>query len=478
MNMNLKEMIAALENKKLSSVEIVSGYLKTVSEKNSDLNALLSTSESALEEASLIDDRREKGEDVGSLGGIPVILKDNILVQGWNNTAGSKILENYTSAYDSTVAKRLKAAGAILLGRSNMDEFAMGSSTENSFYGPTKNPWNLDYVPGGSSGGSAAAIAANFAPIAFGSDTGGSVRQPASLCGVSGLKPTYGRVSRYGLMAMASSFDQIGPFARNVEDLAIVMRAVEGRDPKDATSANLPDISIPELGGDIKGLKIGVPKEFFVDGMDDEVRKLVRASIDQLKEAGAEIKEISLPHTQYALATYYIIMPSEASSNLGRYDGVRYGLSETGESLFGSYEKTRADGFGAEVKRRIILGSYVLSAGYYDQYYRQALKVRTLIRQDFEKAFKEVDIIAGPTSPSVAWKLGEKYADPLTMYLSDIYTISANLAGLPGLSVPCGFTNGLPVGLQLMARPFEEELLYHTGITYQSMTDWHTKQPN
>ena len=360
-----------------------------------------------------------------------------------------------------------------------MDEFAMGSSTESSHFGATTNPWDKTKVPGGSSGGSAAAVAAGFVPVALGSDTGGSIRQPASLCGVVGLKPTYGRVSRYGLMAMASSLDQIGPIARTVEDAAMVLEVIEGRDPHDSTSTELSNTTIPALiDKDLTGMKLGLPKEYFIDGMDEGVKASVMEAVHELERAGAEIVEISLPHAQYALAAYYIIMPAEASSNLGRFDGLRYGYHSNGENLQDTYSRTRGEGFGPEVKRRIMLGSYTLSAGYYDAYYRKALKVRTLIKKDFDEALKEVDAIVTPTSPSVAWGIGEKFNDPLTMYLSDIYTISANLATIPALSVPCGFVNDLPVGLQFMGKAFDEYTLLKLGAAYQDRTDWHMKTPS
>src|SRR3989338_6802763 len=353
-----------------------------------------------------------------------------------------------------------------------MDEFAMGSSTESSHYGPTKNPWDKDKIPGGSSGGSAAAVASGFVPVALGSDTGGSIRQPAALCGVVGLKPTYGRVSRYGLMALASSLDQIGPFTRTVEDAALVLEAIEGLDPKDSTSFDLTNTVVPSLiEKDVTGMKLGLPKEYFNGMMDPLVEKTIMAAVEELERAGAKIQEISLPHCEYALATYYIIQPAEASSNLGRFDGLRYGYHSTGQNLQETYERTRGEGFGSEVKRRIMLGSYTLSAGYYDAYYRRALKVRSLIKRDFDQAFKQVEAIVSPTSPSVAWNLGEKFNDPIAMYLSDIYSVCANLATIPAMSIPCGFVNGLPVGLQLMAKPFDEYSLFRIGATYQDRTD-------
>ena len=456
--------------------QVVTECLKHIETTHSELNAVLSVSQTALEEARVIDARRSKGEDVGVLGGIPVITKDNILVQGWTTTAGSQMLEGHVSSYNATVVDRLKQAGAILIGRSNMDEFAMGSSTETSHYGPTKNPWDTSRVPGGSSGGSAAAVAAGLVPVALGSDTGGSIRQPASLCGVVGLKPTYGRVSRYGLMAMASSLDQIGPFTKTVEDAALVMEVMEGKDPKDGTSVELPETTIPELiTNSVEGLTLGLPDEYFLEGMDDEVRTQVMNAVAEFEKGGAKIERISMPHSSHALAAYYVLMPCEASSNLGRYDGLRFGYHSSGNNLTQTYERSRGEGFGPEVKRRIMLGSYALSAGYYDAYYRKALKVRTLIKKDFDVAFQRVDAIVTPTSPSIAWKLGEKFGDPLTMYLSDIYTITANLATVPGMSVPCGFSQNMPVGLQLMGKPFDEYTLYRLGTYYQSMTDWHTR---
>ncbi len=476
--LTIREAAKQLTAKKISSEELVKGCLEVAHQKNEALNALLEISDSAVEAARHIDARRKKGEELGPLAGIPLAVKDNMLVQGWKATAGSQILENYHAVYNATVVERLRDAGAIFLGRGNMDEFAMGSSTESSHFGPTKNPWDKRRVPGGSSGGSVAAVAAGMVPYALGSDTGGSIRQPASLCGVVGLKPTYGRVSRYGLIAMASSLDQIGPITHTVEDAALAMQAIEGADPHDATTMDLEETTAPELlEKSVKGLRLGIPKEYFLDGMDEDVRRSVMEAVDLLKKAGAKVKEISLPHTEYALAAYYINMPAEASSNLGRFDGMRYGLSSSGSSLIDTYEQTRGEGFGREVQRRIMLGSYVLSAGYYDAYYRQALKVRSLIRKDFDEAFKDVDVIVTPTSPSVAWTLGEKFNDPLTMYLSDIYTISVNLAGVPALSLPCGFVKDLPVGLQLIGRPFDETTLYRIGMYYQSVTDWHTRTP-
>ena len=477
--LTLKEIVNSLEKEKFSAEELVLAYQKRINDVDEDLNSVLEVSPTAQDDAKKLDKARAEGKSLGKLAGVPILLKDNMMVKGWENASGSQILEGHKSIYSATVVERLKAEGAILLGRTNMDEFAMGSSTETSHFGPTKNPWDKKRVPGGSSGGSAVAVAAGLAPIALGSDTGGSIRQPASLCGVVGLKPTYGRVSRYGLMAMASSLDQIGPFARTVEDVAFLMSTIEGKDSKDATSVELEETSVPELmNSSVEGMKIGIPKEYFLKGMDKEVKKLVMNAVAELEKGGAKVEEISMPHTEYALATYYIIMPCEASSNLGRYDGLRYGYHSTGNNLAETYSLSRGEGFGPEVKRRIMLGSYALSAGYYDAYYRKALKVRSLIKQDFDEAFKHVDAIVTPTSPSIAWKLGEKFGDPLTMYLSDIYTITANLATVPAMSMPCGFSKDMPVGLQLMGRPFDEYTLYRIGMYYQSVTEWHKRTPS
>ena len=472
----LCEISEALETKKISSEELVTESLRVIEEKNPNLQAFVEVFDDALVQAKEIDRRRAQGEALHPLAGIPIALKDNILVQGKIASAGSHMLQNYRAPYDATVTSRLKEAGLVIVGRTNMDEFAMGSSTENSHYGPTKNPWDDTRVPGGSSGGSAVAVASGMVPLALGSDTGGSVRQPASLCGISGLKPTYGRVSRRGLIALASSLDQISPCARSVEDLAWLMQVIEGQDPLDATTTVLESTSVPSLiPQNVKGFRLGVPKEYFVEGMDGEVKQKVMEAITKLEQAGAEILEVSLPHTPYALAAYYLIMPAEASSNLGRYDGLRYGYASQDQTLVGSYEQSRSEGFGAEAKRRIMLGTFALSAGYYDAYYKKATQVRAKITQDFDKVWERVDAVVCPTSPCVAWKLGEKMEDPLAMYLSDIYTLSANLATIPALSVPCGFAHDLPVGLQFMTRKFNEDFLYRLGMTYQSLTDWHTQ---
>jgi aspartyl-tRNA(Asn)/glutamyl-tRNA(Gln) amidotransferase subunit A len=422
----------------------------------------------------------EMGCPEGPLCGIPVLLKDNICVKGEATTCASRILEGFRPPYDATVTRRLRSAGAVLIGKANMDEFAFGSSCETSCYGPTKNPWDLDRIPGGSSGGSAAAVASDETVMALGSDTGGSIRQPAALCGVVGLKPTYGRVSRYGLIAFASSLDQIGPITKDVTDSAILLGIIAGHDEMDSTSVELP---VPDysrsLVKDLKGLRVGVPREYFVEGIDKEVESAVRKAIAVLGDLGADIIDISLPHTEYAVSTYYIIGPAEASSNLARFDGVQYGYRAKGYSgLVDMYSKTRSEAFGAEAKRRILLGSYCLSAGYYDAYYLKALKVRTRIREDFEAAFGRCDCIATPTSPTPAFKIGEKTDDPISMYLSDVYTIPANLAGIPAISAPCGFSSeGLPIGLQIMAKPFDEETIFRAAYAFEQATDHHKRKP-
>ncbi|MBI4823366.1 MAG: Asp-tRNA(Asn)/Glu-tRNA(Gln) amidotransferase subunit GatA [Nitrospirae bacterium] len=419
---------------------------------------------------------------IASLLGMPLAIKDNMCTKGVRTTCSSKILENFIPPYESTVTSKLKDAGYVLLGKTNLDEFAMGSSTENSAFHVTRNPWDTERIPGGSSGGSASAVSADECIAALGSDTGGSIRQPASLCGVVGLKPTYGRISRYGLVAFASSLDQIGPITKNVRDSAILLNAIAGVDPLDSTSASLP---VPDftnvLGQDIKGLKIGIPKDYFIEGMDKQVESSVRTAIKAIESLGAIPIEVSLPHTPYAVATYYVLATSEASSNLARYDGVKYGLRIEGKDLMDMYMKTRASGFGEEVKRRIMLGTYALSSGYYEAYYRKAQQVRTLIKRDFDSAFKFVDVIATPTSPEPAFKIGEKVEDPLKMYLSDIFTISVNLAGVPAISIPCGFTGGnapLPIGLQLIGKHFDEETILKTAYAYEQSTEWHKRKPN
>ncbi len=460
-DLSISELRDGLAEGEFTAVEVVESYLGAIRE-GDEYNAYLTVREAdeVIAEAEAIDERREAGDPVGPLAGVPVAIKDNICTTETPTTAGSRMLEGFESPYRATVVERLREAGAVVLGKTNLDEFGMGSSTETSHAGPTRNPVDPERTPGGSSGGSAAAVAADLCAGALGSDTGGSIRQPAAHCGVVGVKPTYGRVSRHGLIAYASSLDQIGPLAGSVEDAAHLLEAIAGHDPRDATSVDEPVPVYPhELEGGIEGMRVGVPGEFFEAevGLDEEVVDRVEAAIGRLGEAGAEIVEVSLPHTDYAVAAYYLVATAEASSNLARYDGVRYGHRAEADDLVEMYEKSRAEGFGEEVKRRIMLGTYVLSAGYYEAYYRKAQKVRTLIRRDFERAFQQADVIAAPTTPTPAFRLGEKADDPLEMYLQDVYTTSCNLAGLPGASVPCGTTSeDLPVGLQVMAPAFEE----------------------
>jgi len=462
--LNIVKAHQGLVNKEFSAKELTLAFLERIENQDKKISAFISvTGDSALKEAERIDKEISKKKEISLLTGIPLAVKDNILVEGIKTTCASKILENYIAPYDAFVIKKLKKQGAIILGKTNLDEFAMGSSTENSAFFTTKNPYDLNRVPGGSSGGSAAAVACNMCCYALGSDTGGSIRLPASFCGVVGLKPTYGAVSRYGLVAFASSFDQIGPITKTVKDAEIVFKAISGKDPKDSTSVAF---EFSDYNLKTSKLKIGIPKEYFIKGIDKEVEGAVQKTIKKFEELGAKIIEISLPHTKYALAAYYLIMPSEASANLARYDGIKYGLSRNKEKdLLSVYLQTRKEGFGAEVKRRIMLGTYALSAGYYDAYYLKAEKIRTLIKDDFEKAFKKVDIILTPVSPTPAFKIGEKTKDPVKMYLSDIFTVSANLSGIPAVSVPVGFSlkNNLPLGIQLLARPFEENIILEAG---------------
>ncbi len=439
--------------------EVISGVFEEIERRDPELKSFLRTrKDEAMEEARAADRAFAENEPVGPLAGIPLAVKDNLHIRGERTTCGSRILEDYVPTYSSTAVDRLRKAGAIVIGKTNMDEFAMGSSTENSAFFVTRNPHDIERVPGGSSGGSAAAVSAGLVPVALGSDTGGSIRQPASFCGVVGLKPTYGRISRYGLVAFGSSLDQIGPFSRSVEDAARLLDCMAGFDPMDSTSADVPTSNWSgELDRPVKGMKVGVPKEYFVDGMDSGVREKVRAGIETLEGLGCEIRELSLPHTPYAIATYYLICTAEASSNLARYDGVRYGLRVPGKTLQSMYRQTRMAGFGPEVKRRILLGTYALSAGYYDAYYLKAQKVRTLVLQDFQTAFETVDLLVTPTTPTTAFRVGENTDDPLAMYLNDIFTTTCNLAGLPGISVPCGKSqDNLPVGMQLIGNHFEE----------------------
>jgi aspartyl-tRNA(Asn)/glutamyl-tRNA(Gln) amidotransferase subunit A len=485
--LTIHEAAALLRSGDTTAVELTGAVLDRILAVDNDIKAYLTlTPELALEQAAEADTTiaaaRRDGvvTELPLLTGIPLAIKDVITVEGVPLTAGSRILEGYVPPYNATVVEKLRAAGAVILGKTNTDEFAMGSSTENSAYFTTHNPWDLSRVPGGSSGGSAAALAADECLGAFGSDTGGSVRQPASFCGIVGVKPTYGRVSRYGLAAYASSLDQIGPFAKDVTDAAILLGAVAGHDRRDSTSVDVPvpDYLNLSLNLNLKGLRVGVPKEYFIEGIQPEVEAAVRAAIATLQDLGAEVREISLPHTDLALPVYYLIAPAEASANLARYDGIRYGLSEPGESLWETYRRTRGEGFGPEVKRRIMLGAYALSAGYYDAYYLKAQQVRTLIKQDFDLALAEVDVIACPTSPTTAFRIGEKADDPLSMYLADIFTLSLNLAGICGLSLPCGFDRaGLPVGLQLIAGAFAEETILGAAFAYEQATAWHLRRP-
>ena len=468
-----------LAHREISSVELTEAIFARIEQVEPALHAFLHVArEAALAQAQFADTRRAGGEDTPLLGA-PLAIKDVICVQGLPATAGSKILQGFVPPYDATAVSRLRASGAVIVGKTNTDEFAMGSSTENSAYGVTHNPWDVERVPGGSSGGSAAAVAADLCLGAFGSDTGGSVRQPASLCGVVGIKPSYGRVSRYGLIAFASSLDQIGPLAKDVHDAAILLGAIAGYDPLDSTSMPIeaPDYTA-YLRADMKGLRVGVPQEYFIDGMQPEVEQAVRAAIDVMKSLGAEIREVSLPHTAYGLPVYYLLAPAEASANLARFDGVRYGLRAASGELWSMYKQTRGQGFGPEVKRRIMLGTYALSTGYYDAYYLKAQKVRTLIKSDFDTAFKAVDVIACPTAPTTAFKIGEKADDPLKMYLSDVFTLNQPLAGICGISLPCGFDqNGLPIGLQINGPAFGEAQIIHAAYAYEQVTPWHHYKP-
>lgn len=478
--LTISELTAKLSKRAVSAREAVQACLDQIKRVDPQVRAFLSVDEQdALAQAEAAD--RALGAGLpNTLLGIPIAIKDVLAVKGQPLQCGSRILDKFVSPYDATAIARLRKAGAVVFGRLNMDEFAMGSSTENSAFGHTRNPWDLDRVPGGSSGGSAAAVAADECIASLGTDTGGSIRQPAALCGCVGVKPTYGRVSRYGLVAFASSLDQIGPFTKDVRDAALLTRVLAGHDPLDSTSIPepVPDYTT-ELTGNIKGLRLGLPKEYFIGGMDKEVSAAVQMAVKQLEKLGAELHEISLPHTDYAVATYYIVATAEASANLARFDGIRYGMRVEGADPNELYIKTRGAGFGAEVKRRIILGTYVLSSGYYDAYYLRAQKVRTLIREDFLKAFEKVDAIVTPTSPTPAFKAGEKSDDPLQMYLSDIFTISCNLAGISGLSLPCGFTTNpkLPIGLQLIGKPFGEGTLFRIAHAYEQSTDWHKQKP-
>ncbi|PWH13774.1 MAG: Asp-tRNA(Asn)/Glu-tRNA(Gln) amidotransferase GatCAB subunit A [Anaerolineae bacterium] len=484
-SLNLHRAIQGLRQGEFSCRELIQAYLERIQLLDLDLNAYLFTDpEGALKQAEAADQRLAEWRkfpqtELPPLLGIPLAVKDILCVKGMPCTCGSKILEGFVPPYHATAVERLLAAGAIILGKTNTDEFAMGSSTENSAYGVTRNPWNRERVPGGSSGGSAAAVAARLAPVALGTDTGGSVRQPASFCGVSGLKPTYGRVSRYGLVAYGSSLDVVGVFGREMQEIALIYELMAGVDPRDATTVDLP---VPHIdlnqNIELSNLRIGVPKEYFLPGMQPQVEQAIREAIRHLQALGAQVEEISLPHTEYALPVYYLIAPAEASANLARYDGIRYGPRLSAATMWDIFYRTRGEKFGAEVKRRIMLGTYALSAGYYDAYYGKAQKVRTLIKQDFERAFQTVDVIAAPIAPTTAFPIGEHTDDPLAMYLEDVFTLPANLAGVPGLAFPVGFDQqGLPIGMQLMGSYFQEELLFRIAHAYQLTTDWHLRTP-
>lgn len=477
--MTLAEIARGLAEKKFSSEELTRTLLARIAQVDPQVNSFISVTEDlAITQAQAADARRAAGE-TGALLGAPLAHKDLFCTKGIRTSCGSKMLDNFKAPYDAAVVARLAAAGTVTLGKTNMDEFAMGSANESSHYGAVKNPWNLDHVPGGSSGGSAAAVAARLLPAATGTDTGGSIRQPAALTNLTGLKPTYGRVSRWGMIAYASSLDQAGPMARTAEDCALLLQGMAGFDTNDSTSIDqaVPDYSA-SLDGSLQGLRIGVPKEYFSAGLDPRIADLVMASVEELKKLGAVVKEVSLPNLQHAIPAYYVIAPAEASSNLSRFDGVRFGYRcEDPKDLTDLYKRSRGEGFGPEVQRRIMVGAYALSAGYYDAYYVQAQKIRRLIKNDFMNAFKDVDVILGPTTPNPAWKIGAKNADPIAEYLEDFYTITANLAGLPGLSMPAGFADGLPVGVQLLAPYFEEGRLLNVAHQYQLVTDWHTRSP-
>jgi aspartyl-tRNA(Asn)/glutamyl-tRNA(Gln) amidotransferase subunit A len=464
--LNIQQVHEGLSSKQFSSGEVTKACFDKIKEKDEDLNAFITiTEDRAQQEAAKIDAKIKQGTKIKVLEGVPVAIKDNIMLSSVKATAGSNILSTYVAPYDATVIEKLKKQGSVFLGKTNMDEFAMGGSGETSFFGPARNPHNLDKVPGGSSSGSAVAVASNESIYALGSDTGGSVRQPASLCGIVGFKPTYGRVSRYGLMAMASSFDQIGCLTKTVKDSAYVFESIAGVDKLDSTTVDKKPKVLDELEKDLQGLRVGVPKEFFVKGMDPRVEMQVKSSIDKLLKLGVELVEVSLPKTAYALATYYVLMPAEVSSNLARYDGVRYGYRADSGNLLEMYLKSRSQGFGEEVRRRVMLGTYVLSSGYYDAYYKKAQQVRRLIKEDFDNVFKQVDCLVTPTSPTVAFDIGEKFDNPMTMYLADIFTVSVNVAGLPGISLPCGQVDKLPVGLQFIGKHFDEKTML--GLAHQ-----------
>ena len=478
--LTLSDASDKLRRREFSSTELTEAVLQRIAATEDQVHAYLTLArDAAMAQARQADESLKREQTASPLLGIPIAVKDNFLTRGIRTTCASKILGNFMPPYDATTVAKLRSAGAVIVGKTNLDEFAMGSSAENSAFFPTRNPWNFERIPGGSSGGSAAAVAADQCIGALGTDTGGSIRQPAACCGVVGLKPTYGRVSRYGIIAFASSMDQVGPMTKDVRDSALLLQGIAGHDPADSTSVRLAVPNFAEtLNGSVKGLRLGVPKEYFVSGMQPEVEQAVRNAIDTLANNGATIAEISLPHTEYAVAVYYIVATAEASSNLARYDGMRFGHRADAKDLTETYRVSRDEGFGAEVKRRIMLGTYVLSAGYYDAYYLKAQRVRTLIRQDFDEAFKRCDAILTPTAPTTAFKIGEKTQDPLQMYLSDIYTISINLAGLPAISLPCGFDgDSMPIGLQIIGNHFDESTVLRTAHAYEQATEWHKKKP-
>ncbi|MBM2802190.1 MAG: gatA [Deltaproteobacteria bacterium] len=478
--LTLSDASDKLRRREFSSTELTEAVLQRIAATDDRVHAYLTLArDAAMAQARQADESLKREQTASPLLGIPIAVKDNFLTRGIRTTCASKILGDFMPPYDATTVAKLRSAGAVIVGKTNLDEFAMGSSAENSAFFPTRNPWNFERIPGGSSGGSAAAVAADQCIGALGTDTGGSIRQPAACCGVVGLKPTYGRVSRYGIIAFASSMDQVGPMTKDVRDSALLLQGIAGHDPADSTSVRLAVPNFAEtLNGSVKGLRLGVPKEYFVSGMQPEVEQAVRNAIDTLANNGATIAEISLPHTEYAVAVYYIVATAEASSNLARYDGMRFGHRADAKDLTETYRVSRDEGFGAEVKRRIMLGTYVLSAGYYDAYYLKAQRVRTLIRQDFDEAFKRCDAILTPTAPTTAFKIGEKTQDPLQMYLSDIYTISINLAGLPAISLPCGFDgDSMPIGLQIIGNHFDESTVLRTAHAYEQATEWHKKKP-
>lgn len=480
-NKTALEIGQMIKNKEVSSVEVTKQTLENIKNTEKDINAYISVlEEKAIENAKKVQERIDSGEELSPLAGVPMAIKDNICTKGVNTTCGSKMLESFIPPYNATVTDKLDAAGAVVLGKLNMDEFAMGGSTETSYFGSTKNPWDLERVPGGSSGGSAAAVAAEEAVYTLGSDTGGSIRQPCSFCGVSGIKPTYGAVSRYGLVAFASSLDQIGPVGRDIKDCVAVLEIISGHDLKDSTSIKNSVFDFSDsFTGDVKGLKIGIPKNYFGDGLDADVKEAVLKASENLKSLGAEISEFEMPVIDYAIPAYYVVACAEASSNLSRYDGIKYGFrSEKGDGILDVFYNSRSEGFGMEVKRRIMLGSFVLSSGYYDAYYKKGLRVRGLIKNNFDEAFSKYDMILSPTAPTTAFKLGENTSDPLKMYLGDIYTVSVNLAGIPAVNVPCGFgENGMPIGMQLIGNAFSEPVLVKAAYAFQSNTDFHLKKP-